>query len=364
MPYVRSVVELLQFVGKNYDRKDPRFYDQPAQVALKSSSETFGHLIPLGFKVGHSGLKPFSLTVTPWIGFRDPDESSSFQNGIYVVYLFDADLGQVHLSLNQGTEDLKKKLKMRASERIQLLRSNAAKIRARLSSDEIAGLHAEIDLKTKQPRAMSYMAGNVVSLSYVISNLPSSEQMESDLSRFFDLFARAVQIRNSLLLEGDDDFLGEIPRHQALEDLALCGFNPKSDLEYVVELKAATIVKSRRHEKIVKLFGEFAMASGFGVITPDPMDVLLTRDGSSWIVEAKIVYDLNFAQAVRSAIGQLMDYRHFLLPDARLIALFDRPIGEPYIGLLRSLGISVVCLEGQAWKLDSDEAQLVSNLNT
>jgi hypothetical protein len=42
-----------------------------------------------------------SATFTPWVGFFDPDETSS-QFGVYVVYIFAEDLQSVALTLNQG----------------------------------------------------------------------------------------------------------------------------------------------------------------------------------------------------------------------------------------------------------------------
>ena len=67
-----------------------------------------------------------------------------------------------------------------------------------------------------------------------------------------------------------------------------------------------------------------------------------------------MVYGENVAEAVRAAIGQLMDYRYFLYalkgrPPPSLLALFSAPIGEAYAGLLSSLDISPVWLAAGAW---------------
>ncbi len=340
---------LLEFVSENYDRHHPKEYDQPAQVELSRVSETLAAYAPLGFRIGASGQKPFPLTVTPWIGFLNADESTSFQNGIYVVYLFDAELTRVYLSLNQGTEDLRKKLRMSEREQVATLTSNATAIRESLTEGERVGTVVEIDLKCELQRQRSYVAGNIAAIEYSLKSLPSESELLNDLNRFFDLYNRCLQIRNRLVLSEVREFVGIHNNPALVEQVGLGGFNPKSDSDYEVDIKARKIVKSRRHEALVKQFGNHAETFGFAPSTPHTIDILLTREGREWIVEAKIIYDLNFADGVRGAIGQLVEYRHFIKPDARQIALFDKPIGDAYVGLLESLGLSVIFPVGSKW---------------
>lgn len=81
---------------------------------------------------------------------------------------------------------------------------------------------------------------------------------------------------------------------------------------------------------------------------------MLKSPDREWLIEAKVVYDGNAADAARAAIGQLMDYRHFLytlpgLPAPALLALFSEPIGDQYAGLLASLSIAPVWRAGDNW---------------
>ena len=58
--------------------------------------------------------------------------------------------------------------------------------------------------------------------------------------------------------------------------------------------------------------------------------------------------------AVRAAVGQLLDYRHFFyvvpgLPLPSLLALFSESIGGAYIKFLESLSIASVWRSGDSW---------------
>ena len=131
-------------------------------------------------------------------------------------------------------------------------------------------------------------------------------------------------------------------------------FSPKSDSDYVAEVHARVMVKSRSHERLVRDFGEWARTRGLLPSTPHPRDLVLSAPGREWLVEAKVIYHGDAAGAARAAIGQLLDYRHFLyvlpgFPDPALLALFSEPIGKQYAGLLESLSIAAVWRDEDTW---------------
>jgi hypothetical protein len=83
-----------------------------------------------------------------------------------------------------------------------------------------------------------------------------------------------------------------------------------------------------------------------------PRDLVLRQDGSEWLVEAKVVRSGNSTHAVRSALGQLYSYRHFLYgpeSDVRLLGLFTEPIGAAYVTFLQECGIETVWREHGMW---------------
>ena len=114
-------------------------------------------------------------------------------------------------------------------------------------------------------------------------------------------------------------------------------FAPKDDSDYVAQLSGKRLVKTRRHETLVREYGDHVKALGFAPATNvHPRDLTLHRDGQEWLVEAKVVYRGNATNAVRDALGQLLQYRHFLYDTGspvRLVGLFTEEIGTAYVEL-------------------------------
>jgi hypothetical protein len=86
----------------------------------------------------------------PWIAVFDPDETTSAQRGMYVVYLFAVELGTVTLSLNKGVTELVQRY--RVTEGRRRLAQQAAAIRQALPPESIEGLTPTIEiLRRTQP---------------------------------------------------------------------------------------------------------------------------------------------------------------------------------------------------------------------
>jgi hypothetical protein len=118
--------------------------------------------------------------------------------------------------------------------------------------------------------------------------------------------------------------------------------------------RGGVIMKTRRHEALIKEYGEWARQRGFRPSTAEhPKDLLLCQNGVEWLVEGKILYRGNASVAVRGAIGQLFEYGRFFYGDAAeqptLVALFGEAIGDAYVGLLEDLGIRTVWRQGRQW---------------
>ena len=69
----------------------------PTQLLLRNAGRALAEHSPGGLLVIGSGGKG-TATFTPWVGFFDPDVTVTPEEGIYVVYLFSADLTAVQLS--------------------------------------------------------------------------------------------------------------------------------------------------------------------------------------------------------------------------------------------------------------------------
>jgi hypothetical protein len=107
-------------------------------------------------------------------------------------------------------------------------------------------------------------------------------------------------------------------------------FRPKNADEYVAVIRASVQPRSRHHEHLVRQVGEYLQSRGVAVITPHPIDLLMTSP-TVVIFEAKIV-GKQPGLAIREAVGQLLEYRWFLGPrEAGLCILLD---GHPGVALV------------------------------
>jgi len=69
------------------------------------------------------------------------------------------------------------------------------------------------------------------------------------------------------------------------------------------------------------------------------------------LVEVKIFAAGRPRDAIRSAIGQLFEYREFFgSVDTRLLMCLPADPGGAYCGLLTSLGISTIWPHGSSWR--------------
>ena len=115
----------------------------------------------------------------PWLAFFDPLITHSAQQGYYVVYLFDAELEHVHLSLNQGTTAVDREFgppraRIVLSERAQTIRARLPNWAKRFSIEPI-------DLRSTANLPRGYEAGHAFGRSYTCAALPSEENLQDDL---------------------------------------------------------------------------------------------------------------------------------------------------------------------------------------
>jgi hypothetical protein len=344
-----DLADFLLDVAYNYARSDG--LNTPTQQLLKDATEHLGEHVPAGILIRGSGGKG-GATFTPWIGFFDPDETVSPENGVYVVYLFAEDLASVALTVNQGITRLTNELGATAARRRLAL--DAENIRAGMAASSITGLDTTIHLSSSGFRQRAYEAGNIVSTTYTIDMIPDEQTLRRDLARFLDLYELAVDSKRALLLAkpGHVSTASGTSPSVSAEDDPLRNFKPKDDSDYIATLSGRTLVKSRRHETLVTQYGEVAASRGWTPSTEHPIDLVLRRaSGEVWLVEAKVVRGGNATEAVRGALGQLYGYRHFLgQPSDRLLALFTESIGDAYASFLEGCGVAAVWKDGPAWR--------------
>ena len=181
--------------------------------------------------------------------------------------------------------------------------------------------------------------------------LPSNEVLVEHLTEFLEHYAVATETKKSLLLSNPGSIGSPSPAPGNPGQNPLEGFRPKNASDYVSVLVGQVLIKTRRHEKLVKEFAEYAIAQGFAASTPHPQDLVLKKGTATILIEAKVVYKSNPTDAVRAAVGQLFAYSHFLygVEKPALIALFSEPVGIGYVDFLLTLGIDSIWWENGAW---------------
>lgn len=355
---LRDALSLLPTLG--YDRSAPK--TQPAQQELYRLRREPPAGLPIGLHVRVSG-QGINLPVVPWITLLDPSVTKKVTEGLYLVYLYAADLEAVFLTMNQGATQHKNLHKdaglgdtAAESAAIQEIANETAQIRGALLAESpdlpVDGVHLGSSLFL--PRA--YEAGAIACRRYDLNALPTELELRADLSRFDLIYRRSVEIKDHLVAADPQSH-----RTTARSRSTAAGvdpepvFRPKDGDEYVRTTEARRTTVSPRHESLIRDFGEHVAGLGWTPATNvHPRDLVVTSpSGEHWLVEAKTVGP-NAEFAVRDAIGQLLAYRHFWYridrrPEPTLLALFNEPVGDAFLDLLFDLGIEAIWATTSGW---------------
>lgn len=331
-----------------YDASDT--FESPGQLLLKSAPAELKNAVPPTIEIAFGGGKG-NTTSTPWVAFMNPDETDSARHGIYVVYLLSADKEMLGLILGQGVSELSEKYGVKEAR--QRLAAEAKKIRSELPETDVARFPDSLDLRSRGSLQRSYVAGTICCRMYETRTLPGAEDMQADLDNLLVLYQSAIDAKQNLLLTKPGVIETSSSTKTNLAVNPLIGFKPKNSDDYRSTLVGRTLVKSRRHELLIKNFGEACQAKGFSAQTPHPIDLVLELLSVTILVEAKVLYKGDATTAVRGAIGQLFDYRYHLYDPAdspMLLGLFSESIGQDFVVFLESLSIASIWWSHEGWQ--------------
>lgn len=334
--------------------------NQPGQKAIQRARTGLVKFVPPGYRIRNSGVTP-SLPVIPWISILNPELTTTTQAGLYVVYLYSADMTTLFLSMNQGYtlhENVAKAAGYKGANKelraCATLKEESNDLRAGLKLRGLIPTKSvtSISLGSEVALAKGYEAGHIVGFKYRISNFPDENKLQRDLQKLFTIYDATREINDELRS------LGKKPRitvstslkkstpKAAPADAADGFFAPRTPADYVAHYAKRTFEVSPLHEALINEFADFAKAKGW---TPKNKKigkrdlVLISDSGVQILVEAKTV-GKSQEDVVRQAIGQLFSYRYVYYAGTPipLIALFNRPIAELWQNLLSSLGIDVI----------------------
>jgi hypothetical protein len=343
-------VELRQLLGQiaaQWDRSLGTTGE--AQKLLRGAGDTLVQWVPGGYMPVGSGGKG-AAAHCPWIAVFDPDETTSAQRGMYVVYLFAADMSTVALTLNQGVTDQVKEMGRPAAR--LLFARQAEAIRAGFDPDAVKDLDTTIDLRKRESLPVDYELANIFSLTYDLADLPSEVQLVEDLRRFVRLYEDALQSRMEASRAGGLEIVVPAPAGKTSAKKA-AEFKPKSDADYRQTIAAQDVIRSKKHETLVRKYGEYLIDRGFTPATNvHPRDLTAERKGVHWLVEAKIVRGGSGVVAAREAFAQLFFYERFCYDagdGVTKLALFNESVGPACTDWLEEHGIAVVWKDGLGW---------------
>lgn len=357
---------MLGEVASTYDRAAGSTREVKGQQILRGVANRTDLTLPPGFKAeGHGGQT--TPAATPWIGVFDERGMRDPKKGLYLAYIFSADLKNVTLTLQQGITWLEERLG-RGRAREDHLRHHAARLRRAVRRQECLDWVDEPQLRDKAARPKAYEAASVIAKVYDTAALPSDAMLLGDLYVGVEALRRAEEFDRVWWMSNDVDAIpwaydlsGHAPRAAVspADFDPLADFHPKDSGEYKVQISARQQIKQRTHEDLVKDFGLHVVKRGYVPVTlgQHPRDLVLRREEAvggrdpEWIVEAKIVRNGNATIAVREALGQLYEYRHFLYPQRPrpfLIGLFSEEIGV-YAPYLEEQGITSVWRDEGGW---------------
>ncbi|MBH5336252.1 DUF3578 domain-containing protein [Streptomyces pactum] len=346
-----GIRNLLLDVANTYDKSMGVKRGVFAQDRLRQVAEEWAPALPFGCEAeGYGGKGEGSAT--PWIGVYDPDVTRDPKEGLYLAYIYAADLSTVTLTLQQGVTSLEPTLGT-GKRRQAYLWGRARAIAAGLPPAALNDWADVPDFKCDLPRPLSYEAGSVAARCYQTASLPDEDQLRSDLRAMVELLQRAALVAERLK-PGEDGDGWDVPA-DVREYRGLDGFRPKNDSDYITHFPARTVRKKRIHERLISEFAPFVEKRGFVPITRDvhPKDLVIRKGGVEWLVEAKVVKRANPTLAVRQAVGQLLEYQHFLYRRAErgtphLLGLFTEDIGR-YADYLEELGMGSVWRIPEGW---------------
>ena len=321
---------------------------------LRSASAILARVVPPGYIVKES-LGQTRLPLAPWLAVLNPDVTESPLRGLYLAYLFSEDRTLLHLALMQGITQVERQ-EGRGRKSRAVLRNQAEIIRQALGEHKVAGGSTEIDLRSKGIRQLAYEAAIIVAKTYEIADLPSDSQLAGELASMLDQYALVVEIVRQMPDVVNPDLDLAPPPFDTRRLPEEYAFRPKTSGQYQAEVRAHTEIRDRRHELLVKDYGEWLDSMGLVASTVQhPIDVVFSSAGRECLVELEVVRDANAAPAVREAIGQLFEYSFAYYvnqskPEPVLVAVFSEPIGDFYQSLLVRLGIQTAWKELGNWR--------------
>lgn len=151
--------------------------------------------------VGSVGEINFTYAQIPWVGVFRRSATTSARRGVYIVLLFSKDMQSVWLSLNQGYTDFSMRYKPSKAATDAVKRCASAALNyITVPAGFVSG---PIGLQAVTQLGQGYEQGAILSKQYLISQVPSDAQLESDLVVLLAEYDKIVALNLRSLVELD-----------------------------------------------------------------------------------------------------------------------------------------------------------------
>jgi 5-methylcytosine-specific restriction enzyme B len=192
-PSPRQIGKDREYYKINDDRDLHDLIRQKSKQAVQNVLETTDREYNVSPTLGQGTMGDI-----PYIPIERPDETTTTQKGIYIVYLFDTDADRLYLTLNQGATEAQ-----RCSYRVgrkpfsnTILERHAARYRKLISPPEgfqptkatITSTLEYEGVKEDVNRADAYNSGAILTKSYSPEDLTDEEQVKADLLALIDTY--------------------------------------------------------------------------------------------------------------------------------------------------------------------------------
>lgn len=175
---------IIEVMNKYVQAKKETFSGHPIGEILRSSIPTkLYSTIGNDFLIrGSSGQGVWANV--PWIAIMDRNETTTTTKGVYVVYLFSEDMKRIYLTLNQGVTQLIKDHGTTKAE--EIFNNNIKEIRNKYPAPNFV---ADNNIKlASSGLGSSYEKSTIYYKEYNIHNMPSEEELFSDLKEILEVY--------------------------------------------------------------------------------------------------------------------------------------------------------------------------------
>ncbi|MFD1886884.1 MrcB family domain-containing protein [Paenibacillus wenxiniae] len=163
------------------------------------------------FKVRGSVGRGNNWATIPWIAVMYPQLTDTIQRGVYVAYLFSADMQRLYLTLNQGLGEVRSHLGRSDSQ--AYLQERAQEIREKLPAGR---MRTDDEMNLGDGRlGDDYQTSTIAYFAYDTAQLPDNEQLVTDLwdamdSYMFYIESTAITPNTMWAVQVQEDDGGEV----------------------------------------------------------------------------------------------------------------------------------------------------------